>query len=109
MAADVATSRLRLHHLTGDLSTDNLLRGIGPSLWSCTHATYKFPDYNTMKTLGTTVHSVHSGGAAYSVMNSERVDKSLHVKRDGLAAHAQKIMELGEAPFRSGGMKPSSH
>jgi hypothetical protein len=35
----------------------------------------------------------------------EYPDKAHHLKQDPMMAHANKVIQLGEKPFKSGGMK----
>ena len=53
VAEEVAAARQRSHRITGDLSTESMLRDIGPGLWVSVN-----PGYSSVKQSSTT-HSTH--------------------------------------------------
>jgi len=97
VAEQVAAVRQRSHRITGDLSTESMLRDIGPGLWVSTN-----PGYTVVKQLSS-MHSTHfydkDGGWG------SKVDKAHHLKRDEFMMHCEKSLQLGEKVFVSGGMK----
>lgn len=97
VAADVAATRQRSHRYTGDLSTESMLKDIGPGLWTSIN-----PMYAPMK-LSSSQHRVHKYDQASGW--GEKVDKKYHLKQDEFMQHAEKSLQLGEKVFVSGGMK----
>ena len=99
VAAEVAASRQRSHRYTGDLSTDSMLKDIGPQLWTSMN-----PSYAPIKA-ESSQHRAHAyvKGQGWD----DKVDKTFHLKQDDFMAHADKCLQLGELPFKSGGMKLS--
>jgi len=99
VAAEVAATRARSHRFTGDLSTESMLKDIGPMLWTSVN-----PSYAPFK-LSSSQHRIHRFDKTRGW--GERVDKTHHLKMDDFMAHADKCLQLGEKPFTSGGMKLS--
>ena len=99
VAAEVAATRPRSHRITGDLSTEGMLKDIGQGLWTSIN-----PSYAPIK-LSSSQHRTH----VYDKTKGwgDRVDKAHHLKQDAFMAHADKCLQLGEKPFHSGGMKPT--
>jgi len=97
VAEEVAATRQRSHRITGDLSTDSMLKDIGSGLWCSVN-----PGYTQFK-LTSSMHSTH----VYNKNKGwgERVDKAHHLKRDECTQFAEKSLQLGEKVFVSGGMK----
>jgi len=100
VAADVAASRQRSHRFTGDLSTDSMLKDIGPGLWVSIN-----PAYAPIKA-ASSQHRSHFYDKTKGW--GDKVDKTHHLKQDAFMAHADKCLQLGEKPFVSGGMKAKS-
>lgn len=102
VAADVSASRPRSHRFTGDLSTNSMLRDIGPGLWGGVNPGYTI----TRAHFTSSSHAVH----AFDTKEGwgEKVDKEHHMKLDVMLAHADKCLKLGEKPFISGGMKQTA-
>ena len=97
VAAEVAATRQRSHRYTGDLSTDSMLKDIGPALWISVNPTYApIPFGSSMQS--THIYKKDAGWG-------EKVDKTHHLKRDEFMNHAEKSLQLGEKVFVSGGMK----
>jgi len=99
VAADVAAARPRSHRFTGDLTTGSMLRDIGPGLWSGVNPGYVPTAFSSSS------HSVHTFNTKEGW--GERVDKEHHMKMEAMMQHADKCLQLGEKPFKSGGMKAS--
>ena len=99
IAEEVARTRPRSHRFTGDLSTDSMLKDIGPGLWTSIN-----PGYAPLK-LASSSHRTHlyDKGKGWG----ESVDKKHHLKQDEFMQHAEKSLQLGEKVFVSGGMKLS--
>ena len=97
VAADVAATRQRSHRFTGDMSTESMLKDIGPGLWTSIN-----PSYAPLK-LASSQHKVHTYDRQKGW--ADKVDKTFHLKQDAFMAHADKCLQLGEKPFVSGGMK----
>ena len=97
VAAEVASVRQRSHRYTGDLSTESMLKDIGPALWISVN-----PQYAPTKAASTThlAHIYHKNAGW-----GARVDKTHHLKQDEFMQHAEKSLQLGEKVFISGGMK----
>ncbi len=100
VAQDVANSRPRNHRFTGDMSSESMLRDIGPGLWTSIN-----PGYTSFR-LSSSQHTTHAFNPKRGW--GEKVDKKYHLKQDAFMAHADKCLQLGEKPFVSGGMKLSS-
>ena len=99
VAAEVAATRQRSHRFTGELTTEAMLRDIGPGLWTSIN-----PMYTPLK-LKSTTHTTHAFFKSKGW--GEKVDKTVHLKQDDMSKHADKCLKLGENPFKSGGMKSS--
>ena len=99
VAEEVARTRPRSHRYTGDLSTESMLKDIGPGLWTSIN-----PGYAPLK-LASSQHRTH----AYDKSKGwgDKVDKTHHLKMDDFMQHAEKSLQLGEKVFVSGGMKLS--
>ncbi|KAL1529629.1 hypothetical protein AB1Y20_000571 [Prymnesium parvum] len=98
IAEEVAATRPRSHRITGDLSTETMLRDIGPGLWTSVN-----PAYNSYRNNCSTSHSTHTYDTKLGF--GEKVDKTHHMRLEPMMAHADKCLQLGELPFVSGGMK----
>ena len=96
--AEVKAGRQRSHRYTGDLSTESMLKDIGPGLWVSIN-----PAYAPIKVTCTS-HRVHKYDKDRA---ADKVDKTHHLKQDVFMKHAEKTLELGEKVFVSGGMKLS--
>jgi len=99
VAENVAAARPRSHRYTGDLSTPSMLRDIGPGLWASINSGYTVSNNH----FSSSSHSTHAFNSKEGW--GEKVDKEHHMKLDMLLAHADKCLQLGEKPFKSGGMK----
>lgn len=97
VAQDVASSRPRNHRFTGDMSSESMLRDMGPGLWASIN-----PGYTSFR-LSSSQHATHKFDPNRGW--GERQDKAHHLKQDAFMAHADKCLQLGEKPFVSGGMK----
>jgi len=97
VAAEVAATRQRSHRFTGDLSTESMLKDIGPQLWTSVNPMYP-PSRLTSTNNRTHFYDKTKGWG-------DKVDKTHHLKQDAFMAHADKCLQLGEKPFVSGGMK----
>jgi len=97
VAAEVAATRQRSHRFTGDLSTESMLKDIGPQLWTSVNPMYA-PSRLTSTNNRTHFYDKTKGWG-------DKVDKTHHLKQDAFMAHADKCLQLGEKPFVSGGMK----
>ncbi|KAL3927565.1 MAG: hypothetical protein SGPRY_002763 [Prymnesium sp.] len=98
VAEEVAATIPRSHRFTGDLSTESMLRDIGPGLWSGVN-----PGYTPSQNLCSTSHATHIYD--WTRGYDARVDKEHHLRLDPMLAHADKCLQLGEKPFVSGSMK----
>ena len=99
VAADVAATRQRSHRFTGDMSTESMLKDIGPGLWTSIN-----PSYAPLK-LASSTHKAHTYDRNKGW--GDKVDKTHHLKMDDFMQHAEKSLQLGEKVFVSGGMKLS--
>ena len=99
VAEEVSRTRPRSHRYTGDLSTESMLKDIGPGLWTSIN-----PGYAPMK-LSSSQHRTHAFDKTKGW--GEKVDKTHHLKQDEFMQHAEKSLQLGEKVFVSGGMKLS--
>ena len=97
VASDVAASRPRNHRFTGDMSSESMLRDMGPGLWASIN-----PGYTSFR-LSSSSHATHAFNPKRGW--GEKMDKTHHMKQDSFMAHADKCLQLGEKPFVSGGMK----
>ena len=87
----VAETRMRSHRLTGDMTTDSLLKDIGPGMWTSVNPMY-IPGMS--KHYQATSHASHGYDPAKGW--ADRVDKTYHLKQDEFMAHADKCLQLGE-------------
>jgi len=101
VSEEVSRSRPRSHRYTGDLSTASMLRDIGPSLYAGMNPSYAI----TKDHYSSSSHTTHFFDTSKGW--GEKVDKEHHMKLDVMLAHADKCLQLGEKPFKSGGMKLS--
>jgi len=97
VAAEVAATRQRSHRVTGDLSTESMLRDIGPGLWTSIN-----PGYN-QHMMTSSMQTTHIYNKSKGWM--DKVDKMHNLRRDPVNQHAEKALQLGEKVFVSGGMK----
>ena len=105
---EVAATRERNHRITHDLTTESLLNDLGPALWISFNAGYKHPGATPGTRTGvSTIQKTHiydpkaDGAAKWSA----DIDKTHNLKMDTFMKHADKCLQLGEKPFKSGGMK----
>ena len=82
VAADVAAHRQRSHRFTGDLSTESMLKDIGPGLWTSIN-----PQYAPLK-LSSSQHRTHSYDKSKGW--GSKVDKSFHLKQDAFMARKRR-------------------
>jgi len=97
---NVARTRPRSHRITQDKSLPSMLGDISPGLWISLNPGYTHASKATMTS---SQHLVHKFDPADGW--AERVDRTHFMKQDGLMAHADKCYQLGDKPFKSGGMK----
>lgn len=100
IAEQVAAARPRSHHITKKTDTASLLQDIGPGLWVSVNPAYT---HQTRQGMTSTQHLSHPFEPERGW--GEYPDKAHHLKQDPMMAHANKVIQLGEKPFKSGGMK----
>mmetsp|Transcript_59065 Transcript_59065/g.128230 ORF Transcript_59065/g.128230 Transcript_59065/m.128230 type:complete len:205 (-) Transcript_59065:464-1078(-) len=94
----VEASRPRSHRLTGEKSFDAMLGDISPGLWTSLNPGYTHASRDQLRSSQQRMHTYGAGA-------DRSVDKTHHLRQDAFMAHADKCLQLGEKPFKSGGMK----
>lgn len=97
----VTATRPRSHRLTKDKNLSALLGGIGPGLWLSMNPGYVHAN-ERMRT--TSSQAFHRYDDKWKVPSNDCGPK-YHIFRHDFVEHADKALELGEKPFKSGGMK----
>lgn len=97
----VSEMRPRSHRLTQDKRLSALLADIGPGLWVSMNPGYVHASKSTRTTSS---HYAHGYDDSWKI-DQNGFGKKYHVRNSTFMSHAEKCLQLGEKPFKSGGMK----
>jgi len=101
LAEKVSEMRPRSHRLTQDKRLAALLGDIGPGLWVSMNPAYVHASKSTRTTSS---HYAHGYDDSWKISQHE-FGKKYHMRNSTFVSHAEKCLQLGEKPFKSGGMK----
>jgi len=95
----VSASRPRSHRITHRKDINSLLSDLGPGLWGAIN-----PGYVHGNPYIPSSHRVHRYDTSRG-WPAEPVHKLHNLRQDEFMGHVEKCLQLGDKPFKSGGMK----
>lgn len=97
----VSATRPRSHRLTQRKDLNSLLNDLGPGLWGAINPGYVHSSNNTYRASSHRVHRFDTNRG----WPAEPVRKLHNLRQDEFMGHVEKCLQLGDKPFKSGGMK----
>jgi len=97
----VSATRPRSHRLTQRKDINSLLADLGPGMWGGINPAYVHTN-NATYTASSHLWHVYDQRRGWP---AEPVRKEHNLRKDEFMGHCEKCLQLGDKPFKSGGMK----